>query len=94
LQLLIEVGDTGDTSAVDIPLRDPQVRIALETNPIVPGISPNPLIKKDFFHPLTTNWFFYLDVIYKLSYHNLKQISHDGFIASKGDKDITPPTPL
>jgi hypothetical protein len=92
--LLIKVCDTGDTSAINIPLRDSQFWIAFKTHPIVPGISPNPLIKKDFFHPLTTNWFFYLDVIYKLSYHNLKQISHDGFIASKGDKDITPHTPL
>jgi hypothetical protein len=52
--LLIKVGDTGDTSTVNIPFCDFQLRITLKTDPIVPGVSPDPLIEKYFLQPLLT----------------------------------------
>jgi len=48
---LIEVCDTRDATTIDILLRDPQFRIALKTDPVIPGIPPDPLIKVDFPHP-------------------------------------------
>jgi hypothetical protein len=50
LQLLIEVGDARDTSAINISLRNPQVRIALKTDPVISRVPPNPLIKKYPLH--------------------------------------------
>ena len=49
LQLLIEVGDTGDTPAVNISFRDPQFRIALKTDPVVSESSSKPSYQERFF---------------------------------------------
>jgi hypothetical protein len=68
LQLLVKVGNAGNTPAIDISLRHPQLRIALKTDPIVPRVSPDPFIKKDFFHSNFLNGFiFCLDTPGKLS---------------------------
>jgi hypothetical protein len=51
---LIKVGDTGDTPAINISLCDFQLRITLKTDPVIPRVSPDPLIEKYFLHPLLT----------------------------------------
>jgi uncharacterized protein (UPF0261 family) len=66
---LIKVGDTGDTSTVNIPFCDFQLRITLKTDPVIPGVSPDSLIEKYFLH---------IDSPSKLAYHNSRQNPMEG----------------